>query len=60
MGPVWGFDAQTQEMRNMWARTKQPGLWFTAGAFSQCRIYSEILVLQIKAAETGMRSIAVS
>ena len=54
VGPVWGFDAQTQEMRNMWMRTAQPGLWFTAGAFSQCRIYSKILALQIKAAETGV------
>ena len=54
VGPVWGFDAQTQEMRNMWVRTAQPGLWFTAGAFSQCRIYSKILALQIKAAETGI------
>ncbi len=54
VGPVWGFDAQTQEMRNMWMRTAQPGLWFTAGAFSQCRIYSKILALQIKAAETGI------
>ena len=54
VGPVWGFDAHTQEMRNMWTRTAQPGLWFTAGAFSQCRIYSKILALQIKAAETGM------
>ena len=54
VGPVWGFDAQTQEMRNMWMRTAQAGLWFTAGAFSQCRIYSKILALQIKAAETGI------
>ena len=54
VGPVWGFDAQTQEMRNMWVHTAQPGLWFTAGAFSQCRIYSKILALQIKAAETGI------
>ena len=54
LGPVWGFDAQTQELRNMWARTAQPGLWFTAGAFSQCRIYSKILALQIKAAEIGV------
>jgi cation diffusion facilitator CzcD-associated flavoprotein CzcO len=38
VGPVWGFDDQTQELRNMWTRTPQPGLWFTGGAFSQCRI----------------------
>jgi cation diffusion facilitator CzcD-associated flavoprotein CzcO len=40
VGPIWGFDDKTQELRNMWTRTRQPGLWFTGGAFSQCRIYS--------------------
>ena len=38
----------------MWTRTGQPGLWFTAGAFSQCRIYSKYLALQIKAVELGL------
>ena len=42
VGPIWGFDAQTQELRNMWTRTRQPGLWFTGGAFSQCRICSPL------------------
>jgi cation diffusion facilitator CzcD-associated flavoprotein CzcO len=54
VGPIWGFDPATQELRNMCMRTDQPGLWFTAGAFSQCRIYSKFLALQIKAAETGL------
>jgi putative flavoprotein involved in K+ transport len=54
VGPVWGFDARTQELRNMWARTGQTGLWFTAGAFSQCRAYSKVLALQIKASELGL------
>ena len=45
-GQVWGFN-ENQEMANMWTRTGQPGLWFTAGAFSQCRIYSKPLALQI-------------
>jgi cation diffusion facilitator CzcD-associated flavoprotein CzcO len=54
VGPIWGFDERSQELRNMWARTGQPGLWFTAGAFSQCRIYSKLLALQIKAAELGL------
>ncbi len=45
VGPVWGFDARTQELRNMWTRTGQTGLWFTAGAFSQCRVYSKVLAL---------------
>jgi len=54
VGPIWGFDPGTQELRNMWVRTGQPGLWFTAGAFSQCRIYSKYLALQIKASELGL------
>lgn len=54
VGPVWGFDPETQELRNMWTPTGQPGLWFTAGAFSQCRIYSKYLALQIKAKELGL------
>ena len=53
VGPIWGFDETTSELRNMWMVTGQPGLWFTGGAFSQCRIYSKYLALQIKAAEIG-------
>jgi putative flavoprotein involved in K+ transport len=54
VGRVWGFDEGSQELRNMWTRTGQPNLWFTGGAFSQCRIYSKYLALQIKAAELGL------
>ena len=54
VGPVWGFDDRRQELRNMWTRTAQPGLWFIAGSFAQCRIYSRYLALQIKACEEGM------
>jgi putative flavoprotein involved in K+ transport len=53
VGPIWGFDGKTQELRNMWTRTRQPGLWFTGGAFSQCRIYSRYIALQIDAIEAG-------
>ena len=53
VGRVWGFDDATQELRNMWTRTPQPGLWFTAGAFSQARIYSRFIALQIAAIEEG-------
>jgi putative flavoprotein involved in K+ transport len=53
VGRVWGFDDHTQELRNMWTRTGQPGLWFTGGAFSQCRIYSRYIALQIDAIEAG-------
>ena len=54
VGPVWGIDEEAQELRNMWMRTGQPGLWFIAGSFAQCRIYSKYLALQIKACEQGM------
>jgi cation diffusion facilitator CzcD-associated flavoprotein CzcO len=50
IGPVWGFD-EGGELRNMWRRTAQPGLWFTAGSLAQCRIFSRYLALQIKALE---------
>jgi Pyridine nucleotide-disulphide oxidoreductase len=53
IGPVWGFDPGG-ELRNMWKRTAQKGLWFTAGSLAQCRIYSKYLALQIKACETGL------
>ncbi|MDT7953097.1 MAG: NAD(P)/FAD-dependent oxidoreductase [Acetobacteraceae bacterium] len=48
VGPVWGVDAGG-ELRNMWRRTAQPGLWFTAGSLAQCRIWSRYLALQIQA-----------
>jgi len=50
IGPVWGFDAGG-EQRNMWRRTPQPGLWFTAGGLPHVRIYSKYLAMQIKAVE---------
>jgi putative flavoprotein involved in K+ transport len=53
VGPIWGFGAG-QELRNMYVRTPQPGLWFIAGSFAQCRIYSRALALQIKASEAGL------
>ncbi len=56
VGPVWGFDPHTQELRNMWTRTGQPGLWFSGGAFSMCRPYSKYLALQILASELGLVS----
>ena len=53
VGRVWGFDEDTSELANMWRRTGQPGLWFTAGSFSQARIYSRLIALQIDAIEKG-------
>ena len=55
VGPIWGF-GDGQELRNMWVRTGQPGLWFTAGSFAQCRIFSKYLALQIKACQQDMIS----
>jgi cation diffusion facilitator CzcD-associated flavoprotein CzcO len=53
IGPIWGFGDE-QELRNMFTRTGQPGIWFIAGSFAQCRIYSKYLALQIKACEIGL------
>src|SRR5262249_5714789 len=53
IGPVWGFD-EGGELRNMWRRTAQPGLWFTAGRLSQCRISSHYLALQINGLGLGL------
>jgi hypothetical protein len=53
VGPIWGF-GEEQELRNMFTRTAQPGLWFIAGSLAQCRIYSKYLALQLKACEVGL------
>jgi len=53
VGPVWGFGADG-EMNNMWKRTAQEGLWFVGGSFTNCRIYSRYVALQIKAIEEGI------
>src|SRR5450756_1490134 len=53
VGPIWGF-GDGQELRNMYTRTGQPGLWFIAGSLAQCRINSKYLALQIKAIEAGL------
>ncbi len=53
VGLIWGFD-QDGEMRNMWRRTAQPNLWFTAGGLPHVRIYSRFLAMQIKAIEARL------
>lgn len=53
VGPIWGF-GDGQELRNMYTRTPQPGLWLIAGSLAQCRINSQYLALQIKAIEEGL------
>ena len=53
VGTIWGFGDE-QELRNMYRRTGQPGLWLIAGGLAQCRIGSKHLALQIKAIEEGL------
>ena len=53
IGPIWGY-GDGLELRNMYCRTGQPGLWFIEGSFAQCRINSKYLALQIKACEEGL------
>ena len=53
VGTIWGFGDE-QELRNMYVRTGQPGLWLIAGGLAQCRIGSKQLALQIKAIEEGL------
>ncbi|NPU13501.1 NAD(P)/FAD-dependent oxidoreductase [Bradyrhizobium sp. 83012] len=59
IGPIWGF-GRGQELRNMYTRTPQPGLYFIAGSLAQCRINSRYLALQIKAIEEGLLPAGVS
>jgi cation diffusion facilitator CzcD-associated flavoprotein CzcO len=53
VGTIWGF-GEEQELRNMYTRTGQPGLWLIAGGLAQCRIGSKHLALQIKAIEEDL------
>ena len=53
VGVIWGF-GEEQELRNMYTRTGQRGLWLIAGGLAQCRIGSKHLALQIKAIEEGL------
>ena len=53
VGPIWGY-GDGQELRNMYMRTPQAGLYFIAGSLAQCRINSRYLALQIKALEEGL------
>ena len=53
VGRIWGLGPDG-EMNNMWKRTDQEGLWFVGGSFTNCRIYSRYVALQIKAIEEGL------
>jgi putative flavoprotein involved in K+ transport len=59
VGPVWGMDAEG-EVRAMWRRTGQPGLWIMGGSLQQCRPYSKYLALQIKGCQEGLVPLAAS
>lgn len=52
IGPIWGL-AENGELRNMFAPTPQPGLWFLGGGLSQNRIYTHYVAIQIKAMQLG-------
>jgi cation diffusion facilitator CzcD-associated flavoprotein CzcO len=53
VGPVWGFN-DDGFMRNMWARTGQPGLWIMGGALNEARLFSRFLALLLKADLAGL------
>src|SRR3546814_5543286 len=55
IGRVWGFDEEG-ELHGMWRPTGHPGVWFFGGGLAQCRIFSKVLALQIKARELGLVS----
>jgi cation diffusion facilitator CzcD-associated flavoprotein CzcO len=53
VGKVWGFDEHHQ-MRAMWRRTGQEGLWITGGALLDSRLFSRFMTLEIKAELEGL------
>jgi putative flavoprotein involved in K+ transport len=53
IGKVWGFDEDYQ-MRAMWRRTGQEGLWITGGALLDSRLFSRFMSLEIKADLEGI------
>ena len=57
VGPVWGLDDEG-EVRALWRRTGQPGLWIMGGSLQQCRPYSKYLALQIKGDQAGLVPLA--
>ncbi len=53
VGTVWGFD-ENYQMRAMWRRTGQEGLWITGGALLDSRLFSRFMTLEIKADLEGI------
>ncbi|MCO5606057.1 hypothetical protein L7F22_060244 [Adiantum nelumboides] len=62
VGKCWGLGSGTtkdpgpweRELRNMWKPTQQESLWFHGGNLHQCRHYSLLLALQLKARMEGI------
>ena len=62
IGHCWGYGSGYKgdpgpwecELRNMWKPTAQNGLWFMGGNLYQCRYFSRILALQLKARLEGL------
>lgn len=60
VGHIGGYGSETRddpgpyvgEMRNMWGKTEQEGLWYFCGNFTQCRFYSlqTAILIQIELA----------
>lgn len=53
VGPIWGI-GDDGELRNMYARTAQEGLYFGGGGLPGARAYSHYTALLIKAALEGL------
>lgn len=53
IGPIWGLGPKG-ELRNMWARTAQPGFYVAGGTLTMCRNYSRYTALLIKAELEGL------
>jgi cation diffusion facilitator CzcD-associated flavoprotein CzcO len=53
VGPIWGLGPDG-ELRNMWMRTGQPGLFVSGGTFTMARFYSKVTALLIKADLAGI------
>jgi hypothetical protein len=51
--PIWGLGPDG-ELRNMWMRTGQPGLFVSGGTFTMSRFYSKVTALLIKADLAGI------
>jgi putative flavoprotein involved in K+ transport len=53
VGPIWGIGADG-ELRNMYARTAQEGLFIAGGGFPAARVYSQYTAMLIKADLEGL------